>query len=134
MKNNFSLWGGALMLLLLGGSALFAPALAPHHPLRQNLPNDLISHSADHPLGTDKLGRDILSRILYGGRISLLVGVATVSLSLSIGFIIGSFAGYCGGWIDLLLMRLVDILLAFRASCSPSPLPPCSAPDSITSS
>ena len=113
MKNNFWLYAGAIILLLLVASALFAPALAPHHPLRQNLQNDLVAYAGDHPLGTDKLGRDILSRILYGGRISLLVGIATVSLSLTIGFIVGALSGYCGGWIDLLLMRLVDILLAF---------------------
>jgi peptide/nickel transport system permease protein len=113
MKNNFWLCSGALLLLLLAGSALFAPALAPHHPLRQNLQNDLIAYASDHPLGTDKLGRDIFSRILYGGRISLLIGVATVSLSLTIGFIVGSLSGYYGGWVDLLVMRLVDILLAF---------------------
>jgi peptide/nickel transport system permease protein len=113
MKNNFWLCGGAIILLLLVASALFAPAIAPHHPLRQNLQNDLIAYGADHPLGTDKLGRDIFSRILYGGRISLLIGVATVSLSLTIGFIVGALSGFYGGWIDLLLMRLVDILLAF---------------------
>ncbi|MSP40966.1 MAG: ABC transporter permease [Deltaproteobacteria bacterium] len=113
MKNNFLLCCGALLLLLLVGASLLAPALAPHPPLRQNLANDLVAYSADHPLGTDKLGRDILSRMLYGGRISLLVGVTTVSLSLAIGFIVGALAGYCGGWVDLLLMRLVDILLAF---------------------
>jgi peptide/nickel transport system permease protein len=64
-------------------------------------------------LGTDKLGRDILSRTIYGSRVSLLVGVATVALSLSIGFALGALAGYFGGWLDQVLMRLVDILLAF---------------------
>ena len=90
-----------------------APIIAPHNPLRQDLANDLIAYSADHLLGTDKLGRDILSRTIYGARISLSVGFATVALSLAIGLIVGSLAGYFGGWIDLLLMRLVDILLAF---------------------
>ena len=106
-----TLGAGILLCLLL--SALFAPQLAPHHPLRQNLSEDLIAYSADHPLGTDKLGRDILSRTLYGGRVSLLVGITTVTLSLSIGLIVGSLSGYYGGWIDQLLMRLVDVLLAF---------------------
>jgi peptide/nickel transport system permease protein len=104
---------GAGILLLLALSALFAPLIAPHQPLRQNLSEDLIAYSADHPLGTDKLGRDILSRVLYGGRISLLVGIATVSLSLVIGLFVGSLSGFFGGWIDQLLMRLVDILVAF---------------------
>jgi len=113
MASKAWLRGGALILLLLLFAALGAPIIAPHDPLRQNLANDLVAFSADHPLGTDKLGRDILSRTLYGARISLLVGFATVAISLVIGLVIGSLAGYFGGWIDLLLMRLVDILLAF---------------------
>jgi len=101
------------MLLLLGTTALFAPMLAPRDPLSQNLDQDLIAHSREHPLGTDKLGRDMLSRIIYGGRVSLLVGMATVTLSLTIGVAIGSFSGYFGGLVDQMLMRLVDILMAF---------------------
>ena len=67
----------------------------------------------ENPLGTDKLGRDILSRVLYGGRISFLVGTTTVVISLAIGLAIGSLSGYFGGWADQVLMRLVDILMAF---------------------
>jgi peptide/nickel transport system permease protein len=104
---------GLVILILLLGSALLAPLLAPHDPTRQNLDNDLRTHSRENPLGTDKLGRDILSRVLYGGRISLLVGVTTVLISLAIGLAIGSIAGYVGGWADQLLMRLVDMLMAF---------------------
>jgi peptide/nickel transport system permease protein len=104
---------GAAMLLVLALSALFAPALVPRDPLSQNLDKDLLAPSIEYPLGTDKLGRDILSRTIYGGRVSLLVGVTTVSLSLTIGLLLGSLSGYCGGWIDQLLMRLVDILMAF---------------------
>src|ERR687897_489238 len=103
---------GAAILMVLLVSALTAPVIAPHNPLRQDLENDLISYSASHPLGTDKLGRDILSRTLYGTRISLSVGFATVAISLAVGFVVGALAGYFGGWIDLMLMRLVDILLA----------------------
>ena len=113
MASKAWLCGGAAILLLLLVAALGAPIIASHNPLRQDLANDLITYSADHPLGTDKLGRDILSRTLYGARISLAVGFATVALSLAIGLVVGSLAGYIGGWIDLLLMRLVDILLAF---------------------
>lgn len=113
MINRFWLALGTAILLCLILVSLFAPQLAPHSPLRQNLANDLIFHSGDHFLGTDKLGRDIYSRILYGGRISLLVGLSTVSISLTIGLIVGSLAGYFGGWTDQLLMRLIDILLAF---------------------
>src|SRR5439155_6737113 len=113
MANRWSLCIGFSILLLLGTTALFAPLLAPRDPLSQNLDQDLIASSRQHPLGTDKLGRDLLSRIIYGGRVSLLVGIATVTLSLAIGVTIGSFSGYFGGWADQLLMRLVDILMAF---------------------
>ena len=104
---------GLVILTLLVISALMAPLLAPHDPTRQNLDNDLRTYSWENPLGTDKLGRDILSRVLYGGRISLAVGVTTVVISLSIGLAIGSLSGYFGGWTDQFLMRLVDILMAF---------------------
>jgi peptide/nickel transport system permease protein len=113
MKNNLWIYLGCSLLALLVASAIFAPALAPHNPNRQNLENDLQVFTAQHPLGTDKLGRDILSRTIFGGRISLLVGVSTVAISLSIGLFIGSLSGYFGGWVDHLLMRAVDILLAF---------------------
>ena len=87
-----SLWCriGVGLLGLLALSALLAPVLAPYDPLRQSLDHDLLAHSVEHPLGTDKLGRDILSRTLYGGRISLVVGLSTVALSLAIGLLLGS--------------------------------------------
>jgi peptide/nickel transport system permease protein len=113
MENRLWLCFGVVILVLLAISALLAPMIAPHDPLRQNLAQDLIRHSVAHPLGTDKLGRDILSRTIYGGRISLVVGISTVALSLTIGFAIGSLSGFFGGWVDQLLMRLVDILIAF---------------------
>lgn len=113
MASKAWLGGGAVAVMLLIALAVLAPAIVPHPPLRQDLANDLVAHSAEHWLGTDKLGRDILSRIIYGARISLAVGFATVALSAAIGIIIGALAGYLGGWVDLLLMRLVDILLAF---------------------
>jgi peptide/nickel transport system permease protein len=113
MQSRPGLYIGGIILLFLALSALLAPLLAPHDPVRQNLDQDLLIYSNTHLLGTDKLGRDILSRTLYGGRISLLVGVTTVAISLSIGLAIGSVAGFFGGWMDQLLMRLVDVLMAF---------------------
>jgi peptide/nickel transport system permease protein len=104
---------GLMILIMLLMSALLAPVLAPYDPTRQNLENSLRSYSGENPLGTDKLGRDILSRVLYGGRISLLVGTTTVVISLAIGVAIGSISGYFGGWADQWLMRLVDIIMAF---------------------
>lgn len=104
---------GLSVLGLLVLAALLAPSLSPYDPFEQNLKEGLAPPSASHPLGQDKLGRDLLSRILYGARISLTVGVTVVSLSLLAGIFIGALAGYFGGWIDDLLMRLVDLFLAF---------------------
>jgi len=104
---------GLTILLLLVGISAFAPVLAPYSPTEQNLETDLLTPSRDHLMGTDKLGRDILSRVLHGARISLLVGITTVAISLLIGLLLGSVSGYFGGWTDQLLMRLVDVLLAF---------------------
>jgi peptide/nickel transport system permease protein len=113
MATKLCFYSGAVMLALFALLAVFAPLIAPHDPLHQNLDQDLIVYSAEHPLGTDKLGRDILSRTLYGARISLLVGCATVALSALIGFALGALSGYAGGGVDQALMRLVDILMAF---------------------
>src|ERR1043165_1404355 len=113
MENRSWLYLGAAIVLLLLATALFAPALAPYDPLAQNLDQDLRASSHAHWLGTDKLGRDILSRTIYGGRVSLLVGLSTVALSLLVGVAVGSLAGYFGGWTDQLLMRAIDILMAF---------------------
>ena len=113
MENKRWLYAGTTILVLIIIAALFAPVLAPRDPARQDLEQDLLTYSRSHPLGTDKLGRDILSRTIYGGRVSLSVGIATVTLSLAIGLAIGSLSGYAGGWVDQLLMRLVDLLLAF---------------------
>ncbi len=93
--------------------ALFAPWLAPHDPLALDLAGALAPPGAAHPLGQDEQGADILSRLLYGARISLLVGTAAVSVSAAIGILAGLLAGYLGGWVEQLLMRLVDVLLAF---------------------
>jgi len=113
MADRSALFLGVTILLLLVGTALLAPGIAPHSPTEQNLERDLLSSSREHLLGTDKLGRDVLSRILYGTRISILVGITTVTFSLLLGLVIGSVSGYFGGWVDQLLMRLVDILMAF---------------------
>jgi peptide/nickel transport system permease protein len=113
MKSKLWFRMGILILIFISASALLAPMLAPDDPAQQNLDQDLLTYSPKHPLGTDKLGRDILSRTLYGGRVSLLVGLVTVAISLALGLAIGSLSGYLGGWIDQLLMRLVDVLLAF---------------------
>jgi peptide/nickel transport system permease protein len=102
--------------ILVGGFlaiALAAPLLAPFDPALPNLSENLRRPSLAHPFGQDRLGRDILSRIVYGARVSLLVAVSTVSLSLALGATLGLFSGLAGGWVDELLMRVIDILLAF---------------------
>jgi len=92
MENRLLLSSGIMILLLLVSAAILAPVMAPHNPTQQNLEKDLLSFSQEHLLGTDKLGRDILSRILYGARISLLVGISTVTISLVIGLLVGSLS------------------------------------------
>lgn len=104
---------GAAILIALIAAAALAPVIAPFNPTEQNLENDLAGSSRAHPLGTDKLGRDVLSRIVYGSRISLMVGMTTVTISALIGLLVGALSGYFRGWVDQLLMRLVDVLMAF---------------------
>lgn len=94
-------------------AALLAPWLAPHDPLRQDFLAVLQPPSADHPVGTDDIGRDILSRTIYGGRVSLVVGVGVVLLAVGGGLLIGLLAGIVGGWVDEGTMRAMDALLAF---------------------
>lgn len=113
MKDRFFFLIGVTLLLLLIGAAFLAPLIAPYDPTRQDLESDLLSPSKTHLLGTDKLGRDVWSRVLYGARISLLVGLSTVTISSLLGLSLGSLSGYFGGWVDQIFMRLVDILMAF---------------------
>ncbi len=113
MGNKFWFYAGCALLVLVVACTILAPFLAPYDPTQQNLEKDLLAFSPEHLLGTDKLGRDILSRTLYGSRVSLLVGLSTVAVSLSIGFLVGAVAGYYGGWVDQVLMRVVDVLMAF---------------------
>ena len=104
---------GLVILALLVAGAIFAPYLAPYDPLKRNFAERLAAPSAAHWMGTDSLGRDMLSRILYGGRLSLYIGVVSVLFSLAIGVPIGLLAGYFGGLVDAALMRLVDLILSF---------------------
>lgn len=104
---------GLCLLGLLVSCAVFAPALAPYDPNDSNLPNALKPPSSTHLLGTDELGRDILSRLLYGARISLLVGVESVVFALLCGVILGSVAGFYGGKIETAIMSVMDIILSF---------------------
>jgi peptide/nickel transport system permease protein len=106
---------GTAVLVLFVLAALLAPWLSPNDPLAQNILEGLKPPSAAHLFGTDKLGREIASRILYGARISLFVGVTVVLISAVIGTLLGVVAGYVGGWLDEALMRITDIFFAFPA-------------------
>jgi peptide/nickel transport system permease protein len=101
------------IVVLWIGIALLAPVLSPYPPLQQDVMHRLAPPNAEHWLGTDPLGRDILSRILFGSRLSLPVGVAAVLLALVLGTLLGSIAGFLGGRVDEVLMRATDLMLAF---------------------
>jgi peptide/nickel transport system permease protein len=104
---------GMVVILLLLITAIFAPFLAPYNPYDQNLEEWLLQPSWEHLLGTDSLGRDTLSRLIYGSRDALLVGVISVGIASTAGMTIGLIAGYFGGWVNSFLMRFVDALMCF---------------------
>jgi len=113
-RNPRFIWG-TIVLGIIILSAVFAPQLSPYDPVRQNLVERLQGPSAEHLLGTDQFGRDLLSRILYGGRVSLQVGFLSVALALASGGLLGLLAGYFGGWLDSVIMAVSDVLLALPA-------------------
>lgn len=112
-KTNPMATVSAVVIVLFILIAVFAPLVAPYHPNTQSLPERLQDPSARHWLGTDEFGRDVLSRMIYGARISLLVGLIPTTISMSIGTMLGLIAGYRGGRTDYYIMRLADVLLAF---------------------
>ncbi|MCW8858548.1 MAG: ABC transporter permease [Deltaproteobacteria bacterium] len=109
--NRMALVGAFIVLVMFVMAA--AASLSNLDPAAINISQSLLPPSATHPLGTDDLGRSVLVRMLYGARISLLVGFVAVGISTLIGIVCGSLAGYYGGWIDALIMRFVDIMLCF---------------------
>ncbi|MBP1709940.1 MAG: oligopeptide transport system permease protein [Deltaproteobacteria bacterium] len=111
-KNKLALTGCGIVILLFAVS-LLAPVIAPYDPGAIDLKNILAPPSAEHWFGTDQLGRDVLSRMIWGARISLKVGFVATGLAILIGMILGAVAGYYGGWIDAVIMRFVDIMLCF---------------------
>lgn len=104
---------GFLIVLIAIAAAIAGPFLTPYDPSSQELARRLESPTLAHPLGLDELGRDILARLLQGARISLMVGLAVVSVSSVAGMVFGSIAGYFGGWVDDAISRVIDVLMAF---------------------
>lgn len=100
-------------LIFLGLAAILAPYISPYDPYAMNLPAANQEPSLQHPLGTDKLGRDTLTRVFVGGRVSIAVALAAVAISTSLGTMLGLAAGYRGGWADTVIMRITDIFMAF---------------------
>jgi len=111
-RNRLAVVGGVVVLHLVT-LALLAPVIAPADPNRPDVRRILEPPSREHPLGTDQLGRDVLARMLYGGRVSLAVGFVSVAIATAIGVALGSLAGYNAGLVDGTIMRLVDLMLVF---------------------
>ena len=112
LRHKLALFGLSVMAVLLF-SAIAAPLLTPYDPLIQDLRNLRKPPTSEHWLGTDGLGRDIMTRVLFAGRISLTVGLVSISISACVGVMIGVAAGYLGGKTDMLLMRLTDMVMTF---------------------
>jgi peptide/nickel transport system permease protein len=111
-KNKLALTGSAIVVFFFLLS-VFAPWISPYDPGAINLQTVLSPPSAAHPLGTDQLGRDVLSRMIWGSQISLKVGFVSTGIAILIGMVLGAVAGYYGRWVDTLIMRAVDIMLCF---------------------
>lgn len=109
-KNSYIIW--IVLFCIIAFASVFAPFLAPHSPFNVELGKVLQKPNGAHIMGTDDMGRDVFSRILYGGRVSLSVGVFSVIISTFVGIIYGGISGYCGGSIDNAMMRLLDTFLA----------------------
>ncbi|MGN7175994.1 nickel transporter permease [Cytobacillus sp. SAFR-174] len=112
IKNKMSLVGGSIVLIYII-LAVLAPLISPYDPYEIDLVNKLQPPSADHIMGTDDKGRDIFSRILYGSQLSLAVGFVSVFIGALFGIVLGIISGYYGGWVDTIIMRFIDVLLAF---------------------
>jgi peptide/nickel transport system permease protein len=111
-KNRLAV-GGSVVVVLLFAVSLLAPWLSPYDPNAIDLKQVLAPPSSDHPFGTDPLGRDVLSRMIWGAGISLKVGFIATGIAILIGTILGALAGYYGRWVDAVIMRFVDIMLCF---------------------
>ncbi|MFI7448760.1 ABC transporter permease [Nonomuraea sp. NPDC049714] len=106
---------GAVLIVVIAAAALLAPWLAPYPADEVDPVNALLAPSAEHWFGTDQVGRDVLTRVLYGGRTSLFIAVSVLAVSAAVGVTLGLVAGYAGGWVRDVIMRVTDVFLAFPA-------------------
>ena len=112
MFNRWVVTIGAIIFIALIFTALFAPLIAPYNPNKQNLVNALAQPSSEHLLGTDELGRDVLSRIIYGSRVSLMVGIIVTGIAGFFGTLLGLIAGYSNSTLNNIIMRIMDAMMA----------------------
>mgnify|MGYP001617064275 CR=1 FL=1 len=112
---NLKLLSGAMIILILAVVAIFAPFFTKHNPLTISTEDAILAPSSAHLFGTDQLGRDLFSRMIYGARVSLLVGVVSIGIATLVGLLLGSLAGFFGGLLESLVMRFTDIILCFPA-------------------
>ncbi len=114
LRNRLALVGLGMVLIFIF-VAIFAPFIVPNDPLSQNIRRSAESPSFEYIFGTDELGRDIFSRIIYGARISLTIGLITIAIGIAVGVPLGAISGYFGGLIDLIIQRFIDVMLSFPA-------------------
>jgi peptide/nickel transport system permease protein len=112
-RGGFFGWLGLALLLAMIGMAVFAPLISPYDPLEQSIVMRLMPPSADHLFGTDSFGRDVLSRVIYGARVSLVVGFVSILIAMTLGTLIGVISGYVGGRFDQFVMAVADVMLSF---------------------
>ncbi len=112
LRRNWLAVGGGMLVLAVFIVAIFAPFISPYDPSAIDIKNILVGPSSSHPFGTDDLGRDVLSRMIWGSRVSLAVGFVAIGIATIIGVLLGAAAGYYGGYVDSAIMRLVDIMLS----------------------
>ena len=111
--HNLPFMIGLILLVVIIGLALFPRLVTAYDPIKVNIPDRLQSPNLRHPFGTDQYGRDILARVVYGGRVSLVMGTVPIALAAVVGTLLGLIAGYYGRWSDLLIMRVIDVWVAF---------------------
>ncbi len=115
LRNNTLALAGAVILALLILVITIGPMISPYSPTKLDILHKLAAPSLEHWLGTDAFGRDVFTRIMYGGRATLAIGVGVVVIAFLVGVTVGMLAGFAGGWLDTILMRIVDAMLAFPA-------------------